>query len=261
MSAHPPRRWTVIVMRQGQVGSRTLAVSLRRAIAFGGAGLVVLAATFFLAGRWMERIVAGTSVQALEAEVRELREENASLGRVAERVMGLEARYEQLRAVMGGEAGASRRDILLPPLSEEDADARRRSEEEEDGRFIWPVVQRGFVTRTFDDTSSVPIEEHAGVDIAVPVGSYVRAARGGRVTEAGDDVAYGLYVRVAHEAEVSSLYAHNAWLFVSEGDSVEIGEVIALSGNSGRSTAPHLHVEIEREGVRVDPLEYLSEGT
>jgi murein DD-endopeptidase MepM/ murein hydrolase activator NlpD len=42
---------------------------------------------------------------------------------------------------------------------------------------------------------------------------------------------------------------------------VEIGEVIALSGNSGRSTAPHLHVEIEREGILVDPLDYLAEGT
>jgi murein DD-endopeptidase MepM/ murein hydrolase activator NlpD len=81
------------------------------------------------------------------------------------------------------------------------------------------------------------------------------------VEETGDDVAYGLFVKVAHDDEISSLYAHNSWLFVSAGDSVEIGEVIALSGNSGRSTAPHLHVEIEREGALVDPLEYLAEGT
>ena len=81
------------------------------------------------------------------------------------------------------------------------------------------------------------------------------------VQEAGDDAAYGLFVRVAHDEAISSLYGHNSWLFVSAGDSVEIGEVIALSGNSGRSTAPHLHVEIERDGSLVDPLEYLAEGT
>ena len=49
------------------------------------------------------------------------------------------------------------------------------------------------------------------------------------------------FVKVAHDDEITSLYAHNSWLFVSVGDSVEMGEVIALSGNSGRSTAPHLH--------------------
>jgi len=66
---------------------------------------------------------------------------------------------------------------------------------------------------------------------------------------------------VSHDDEMSSLYAHNSWLFVSVGDSVEMGEVIALSGNSGRSTAPHLHVEIQIEGQAVDPLGYLTEGT
>ena len=81
------------------------------------------------------------------------------------------------------------------------------------------------------------------------------------MTETGDDAEYGLFVKVAHDDEISSLYAHNSWLFASVGDSVEMGEVIALSGNSGRSTAPHLHLEIEREGLQVDPLEYLTEGT
>jgi murein DD-endopeptidase MepM/ murein hydrolase activator NlpD len=81
------------------------------------------------------------------------------------------------------------------------------------------------------------------------------------VTEAGEEAEYGLFVKVAHDDEMSSLYAHNSWLFVSVGDSVEMGEVIALSGNSGRSTAPHLHVEIEREGQAIDPLDYLTEGT
>ena len=260
MTLEGRRRWTVIVMRQGQVGSRTLALSLRRALVLGGIALVALAATFFLAGRWTGELASKASSQALEAEIRDLQSENATLGRVAERVAGLEAQYQQLRSVMGGEAGASRRDILLPPLSEEDA-SRRRDAEAEDAGYIWPVVGRGFITRTFEDTASAPIEEHAGVDIAVPVGSYVRSARGGVVAETGDDVAYGLYVRVVHDEEVSSLYAHNSWLFVSPGDSVEIGEVIALSGNSGRSTAPHLHVEIELAGVPVDPLEYLAEGT
>jgi murein DD-endopeptidase MepM/ murein hydrolase activator NlpD len=261
MTEEGKRRWTLIIMREGQVNSRTLAMSRGKVLAFGGLAVVALATAFFAAGKWVGDLASRGHAEALEAEVLDLREENAAMAVVAERVEQLEAEYSQLRGVMGGELGASRRDILLPPLSEEDATARRVTEELEAARFVWPVVEQGFVTRTFGDTTSVPGDEHVGVDIAVPAGSYVRTTRGGTVEEAGDDVAYGLFVKVTHDDGISSLYAHNSWLFVSAGDSVEIGEVIALSGNSGRSTAPHLHVEIEREGILVDPLDYLAEGT
>ena len=247
MSAEGKRRWTLIVMREGQVGSRTLALSGARGVALGGTALVVLATAFFAAGKWVGDVASRRQVATLEAEVLDLREENAAMGAVAQRVERLESEYRQLRSVMGGEVAASRRDILLPPLSEEDATARRRTEEREDTRFVWPVVEQGFVTRTFGDTASAPGDEHEGMDIAVPAGSYVRSAGSGVVQEAGDDAAYGLFVRVAHDEAISSLYGHNSWLFVSAGDSVE--------------TAPHLHVEIERDGSLVDPLEYLAEGT
>jgi len=251
----------LIVVREGQVKSRTLPLSLARVIVLGGVALIALAVVFFSVGRWTGDLTSRGRIATLEAEVSDLREENAAVAVVGERLERLEAEYRQLRGVMGGELGASRRDILLPPLSEEDATARRESEEEDDARFVWPVVERGFVTRSFGDTTATPLGEHAGVDIAVPAGSYVRTTRGGVVTETGDDAEYGLFVKVAHDDEISSLYAHNSWLFASVGDSVEMGEVIALSGNSGRSTAPHLHLEIEREGLQVDPLEYLTEGT
>jgi len=261
MSGEGSRRWTLIVVREGQVNSRTVALSLGRVIAIGGFSLIVLATTFFAAGRLTRDLTSRHRVAALEAEVSDLQEENAAMAVVGERLEQLESEYRQLRGVMGGELGASQRDILLPPLSEEDATARRESEQEEDARFVWPVVEQGFVTRSFGDTTAAPAGEHAGVDIAVPAGSYVRTTRGGTVMEAGEEAEYGLFVKVAHDEEMSSLYAHNSWLFVSVGDSVEMGEVIALSGNSGRSTAPHLHVEIEREGQAVDPLDYLTEGT
>jgi murein DD-endopeptidase MepM/ murein hydrolase activator NlpD len=261
MSGEGSRRWTLIVVREGQVNSRTVELSLGRVMVLGGLALIVLATTFFAAGRLTHELTSRNLVAALEAEVSDLQEEKAAMAVVAERLERLESEYRQLRGVMGGELGASRRDILLPPLSEEDATARRESEQEEEARFVWPVVEQGFVTRSFGDTTASPAGEHAGVDIAVPAGSYVRTTRGGTVTEAGEEAEYGLFVRVSHDEEMSSLYAHNSWLFVSVGDSVEMGEVIALSGNSGRSTAPHLHVEIQIEGQAVDPLGYLTEGT
>jgi len=125
MSREGKRRWTLILMREGQVNSRTLAMSRGKVIGFGGIALVALATTFFAAGKWAGDMVSGGRMEALEAEVLDLREENASMAVVAERVVRLEAEYRQLRGVMGGDLGASRRDILLPPLSEEDATARR----------------------------------------------------------------------------------------------------------------------------------------
>lgn len=261
MSAEGRRRWTLIVVREGEVQSRTVALSRVKVILLATALLTVLGAAFFGAGRWVGNLASGGEIEALEAEVSELQRENAAMGVVAERVERLEAEYGQLRAVMGGELGRSQRDILLPPLSEKEATDRRVSERDAGADFVWPVAEQGFVTRSFGDTTSSPRDGHVGVDIAVPVGSYVRSFRTGRVTETGDDPEYGLYVRVVHDDDLSSLYAHNSWLFVDPGDSVEVGEVIALSGNSGRSTAPHLHIEIERQGVPVDPLDYLVEGT
>lgn len=261
MSGEGRRRWTVIVVREGQVESRTLALSLRRAVILGVAALLLVAAVVFAAGKWVSDVASRERVAVLEAEVSELQAENAALAVVGERIERLEGEYRQLRGVMGGDLGSSGRDILLPPLSEDDVSARRESAKSEESRFVWPVVERGFVTRVFGDTSSSPLGEHAGVDIAVPVGSYIRSTGDGVILEVGEDAEYGQFVRVGHDDGLGSLYAHNSWLFVAVGDSVEMGEVIALSGNSGRSTAPHLHLEMERDGQPLDPLEYLAEGT
>src|SRR5207253_1929919 len=79
--------------------------------------------------------------------------------------------------------------------------------------------------------------------------------RGPREKEAaGTDLAYGLFVLLRHSSGYETMYGHASRLLVREGDSVQAGQVIALSGNSGRSTAPHLHFEIRREGKSLDPL-------
>lgn len=84
---------------------------------------------------------------------------------------------------------------------------------------------------------------HRGIDIAVPVGTPVRSTRKGRVVFAGDRAGYGATVIVEHANGDRTLYGHNAMLRVSPGDQVESGTVVAFSGNSGRSTGPHVHFE------------------
>jgi len=117
----------------------------------------------------------------------------------------------------------------------------------------WPLDDGGFVTRGQVQAGD-PAESHPGIDIAVPTGTAVRAAAAGVVAHAGTDPAYGLFVLLRHIDGYETMYGHASRLVVREGDSVVAGQVIALSGSSGRSTAPHLHFEIRREGKSLDPL-------
>jgi murein DD-endopeptidase MepM/ murein hydrolase activator NlpD len=94
---------------------------------------------------------------------------------------------------------------------------------------------------------------HKGTDFAMPVGQEVPVARDGTVGFAGELPGYGLTVLVTHEGNRSTRYAHLSELAVKAGDSVVSGQVIGLSGASGRATGPHLHFELLEDGQPVDP--------
>lgn len=85
---------------------------------------------------------------------------------------------------------------------------------------------------------------HKGIDIAVPEGTPVRATRGGRVAHAGIHGGHGFTVIVEHDDGGKTLYGHNSALKVRPGERLEAGAVVALSGNTGRSTGPHVHYEV-----------------
>lgn len=120
------------------------------------------------------------------------------------------------------------------------------------GRFIWPT-NGGVVTSPYGWRWG---RLHTGVDIGVPLGSPVYAADSGTVIAAGRDGAYGLRVVVYHGNGVSTLYAHLSAIKVSPGAKVSQGQVIALTGQSGDATGPHLHFEIRVNGSPVNPLKY-----
>jgi len=117
----------------------------------------------------------------------------------------------------------------------------------------WPL--RGWVTREYSGTRGASY--HPGMDIAAEPGTPVRAAGDGVVLVAGWNEEYGNFVLVEHGFGVTSLYAHNSSLSVRKEDRVRAGDVIAFLGNTGRSTGPHLHFEVRRNGIPVDPKNYL----
>ena len=95
---------------------------------------------------------------------------------------------------------------------------------------------------------------HTGVDIAVPEGTPVLAGHDGVVTTAAYDSGYGYYIIITDDNGLATLYAHCSSFNVIPGQEVKRGDVIALSGNSGSSTGPHLHYEVVKDGIRLNPL-------
>jgi len=92
---------------------------------------------------------------------------------------------------------------------------------------------------------------HRGIDIAVPLGTPVQAVRKGRVVFAGERRGYGATVIIEHDNRDRTMYGHNSLVRVTPGELVESGMVVAFSGNTGRSTGPHVHFELIPSGLPV----------
>lgn len=121
-------------------------------------------------------------------------------------------------------------------------------------QLSWPLV--GKVTSAFGMRDG---KSHEGIDIAAEVGTPIRPVAPGRVVFAGSRGTYGQAVIVDHGGGMRTLYAHCSKVLVSEGDSVGLNTVIALAGNTGRSRGPHLHLEVLKDGIPLDPLECLEQ--
>lgn len=98
---------------------------------------------------------------------------------------------------------------------------------------------------------------HTGIDIGADYGDAIRAADGGVVIHADWMGGYGNAVIIDHGNGISTLYAHNSQLLVSEGQTVSKGQTVARCGSTGYSTGPHLHFEVRQNGSPVNPLNYL----
>lgn len=117
----------------------------------------------------------------------------------------------------------------------------------------------GWTTRGFSRNMLNFGGEHPGVDIAAKIGTKVKATANGKVSLVTWDDVYGNLVAIDHGNGFVSYYGHNSQILVKAGDAVRQGDVIALSGNSGRSSAPHLHYEIRKDNIPIDPKDFLNQ--
>lgn len=236
--------------------------------------LVVLSAIWvvFLVG--ITIVYARLSVQASKAVM--LQGENQRLREYFGRVVEIEKsfkRNQELTARLAEMAGVDLATINDQPRIDfdslrtdrtGDASTRRVSSTEDSALTPEQLTEQhvpygrplyGWITRAY--TSGGEGGLHTGMDFAIKEGTDVAATASGTILSSGWDEELGNFVVIDHGNGFLTTYGHNKELLVKKDEKVTRGEIIALSGNTGNSSAPHLHYEIVKDGVPVDPAPYL----
>jgi murein DD-endopeptidase MepM/ murein hydrolase activator NlpD len=189
-------------------------------------------------------------------------QENLDLKRYYYKVQLLEQNLHQTREVVTRMAKLAGIDFEFPVLPD---DSTLFAEMARDGEAViarprtldWSLPAglpiQGFVSQEFNIHE--PDQYHPGVDVACAVGTPVLATGSGEVEYVAFDSIYGNMIVLRHNDSVTTVYGHNDRILVEKGQQVRVGSRIAESGNSGVSTAPHLHYEVRINGEPIDPLD------
>ncbi|MFZ5624330.1 MAG: M23 family metallopeptidase [Gemmatimonadota bacterium] len=255
---------TIMIHRDGALESRTIRIPLWSVRAGLIAATVLAAALLLGLALYLPIVRAAARVPSLEREVARLEAERAKVQELAAALDSVESRYAQLRKLIGADIVPDPA-LLAPPLAVAPAIRARVAgwpayEQGPSRPTHWPLQEAGYVTRRYGESGDTADGTHPGIDVAIGVGTPVRAAGGGTVVEARSDREYGLMIRLQHPEGYESVYGHLSRLLAEEGQQVNAGEVIGLAGNTGNSSAPHLHFELRREGKSIDPLTLVKEG-
>lgn len=230
---------------------RKYSFRLRRWLLF--AAVIVSAGAIVLS---LLLLISMSSVISRAVETDALREENAQLRTLQKNYADLEVNMKQMQEFVGrlaAIAGVNYEYALdsfgistVPGSS-----MLMRPAENIDFPVGLPV--EGFISRGFSDDKQG--HYHPGIDLACPQGTPVLATASGVVESAVFDQEYGYVVTIRHSDSVKTLYGHNREILVDPGQQIDVGSRIALSGNTGRSTAPHVHYEIRIHDKPINPVE------
>jgi murein DD-endopeptidase MepM/ murein hydrolase activator NlpD len=267
------RHINVVIAPEDRSGTLTLRMQLRYFYS-----LVILASVVFIlivglvVNQAMDEAKLG-ELELLRRQNGQLKEKVARIAAVEKKITDLEVVEDKLM-VIAGERDAARE---LAPVSVEGgesgaeflsvAEGIRQFQELATSRRGITLkapdgnpVENGWVTRGFGENAGLEGHSfHNGCDVACPEGTPVAVTAPGVVTFAGEDPIYGNLVIVQHGLTgYSTFYGHNRDIKVRVGQKLGRGAVIAFVGNTGRSSAPHLHYEIRLHGVPVNPIKYMT---
>ncbi len=246
------------VQREGGLANRTIVLSPTRVrllrFVLSRTGMViasVLALVFIFFAVQAARVPLLTRrLATMEVDAKRLDTLQMTLGQ-------LQKRYEQVQTMLGASPAqrAASTGTPAPVLPASAAPAAIPSADTVTMTIPtrYPLDAKGFVTRGVGSGQEYGAT-HPGLDIAVAEGTEVRAAGDGLVVEVSETPEYGKMVRLAHPHGYETRYGHLSEIRVRQGARVSIGTVLGLSGNTGRSTAPHLHFEVRKDNAAVDPL-------
>ena len=257
------RHVTLMLHTEGVLESRSVRMPLSLFRVLTVMAISVLVLICLAAILYTPIVRAAAKVPGLTREVERLSSENQQVHQLAARLSHVEDRYMQLRGMLGANIipELQNPDSILPiaaPVFARYPNSEPCYETGASRPRYWPLGGPGAITRGPVGVGS-STEVHAGLDVAVAQGTAVLASGGGSVLRAGYDAEYGFYVRIGHTERHETMYGHLSRLLVVAGERVEAGQVIGLSGSTGRSTAPHLHFEIFVDGESIDPSLLISQ--
>ncbi len=246
--------YTLVIVPSDSERTRSLRIT-PRGLRIGSvlAALSVLALALLL-GSWWYFAAQAARLPELQAKLALVEAENAKVEQLAAGLAQLQSEYNKIQGMLGADVDVADAAPEILPSDEPGTPSTRNlgTGLSPEIPTSWPLATAGFVTQVLEESAD---RTHPGVDIAVAQHSYIRASGAGVVREAGSDSIYGLYVLIDHgNSGYRSMYGHASRLFVLPGDTVRQNQVIALSGNTGRSSAPHLHFEILQDGSPIDPF-------
>jgi murein DD-endopeptidase MepM/ murein hydrolase activator NlpD len=272
-----PRRYiNFLIVPEGSPRSLKFRLSFLTARAAGGLVGLILVFVIVLSvlhGRLLYQVIVGKSLKQENERLKRYSAKVTELERELKEYQGFVQRVAQLAGAQYPGRTTSSIASYSPELDMED--------EAEDSLF--PYGQRpssfasdsglmesdslrliptglpieGWVTQGFATNIPGFEGEHPGIDFAAKTGTQVKATADGKVTFAGWDDVYGFLVAIDHGNGYLTYYGHNSGNLVGVGDTVIRGQVIALSGNTGRSSAPHLHYEIRKDDIPINPEGFL----
>lgn len=250
------RQLTLIVVPHGDLETRSFVISYRKLAIIIVSAIVVGVFVLFIVASWFPVAARAARVTGLQQELDSLDAERARVEQLSKDLQDVEAQYKKVRELLGADAPAAGSPPMLPPLHA-DSTATDKQQPLSQANEIrqWPLAVRGFLTQTVGSGRT----SHPGIDIAVAANTDVRAAGAGVVVTAGTDEVYGKFIVLDHGGGYQTVYGHLNKLLVQRGEQVKMGQRIALSGSTGRSTASHLHFEVRHDRDFLDPLRFVKQ--